>query len=300
LRLRLALRVSKVDPALGKTNAEKAVTDGVMTVVGEDATMKKNNNGDDFNGINSISVWSEFRMSASMESVLKGYEDPRIGEFFRKAPGTNDYDGLRNGLIATEQNLEPNTANFNSNVGPRYDGARKGDQRQDIMHPAEAFLLRAEGALNGWSMGGTAQEMYEMGIKTSMEQWGFTGAAVDAYIASEKTPIAPGDQQNSPAMANIPVKWGGSEATQREQIGTQKWLALYPDGLEAFAEVRRSNYPTLYPLVHSDNPDLPVGTQIKRIPFLAVEVQNNGAAVEAAKALLGGPDNCATPLWWDR
>jgi hypothetical protein len=108
------------------------------------------------------------------------------------------------------------------------------------------------------------------------------------------------DGINSPAMASISVKWGGFAAVQREQIGTQKWLALYPDGIEAWAEFRRTRYPKLYPVVHSDNADLPSGTFIRRIPFLVLEKNTNAAAVKAAEALLGGPDKPTTPLWWDK
>ena len=133
-----------------------------------------------------------------------------------------------------------------------------------------------------------------------MEGWGITGAAVTTYINSTKTPVAPGDQQQSAALSNIPVKWGATEAIQREQIATQKWLALYPDGIEAWAEFRRTRMPKLYPVVNSVNTDVPTTAVVRRIPFLLQEKQNNGAAVEAATKLLGGPDNAATPLWWDK
>jgi hypothetical protein len=58
----------------------------------------------------------------------------------------------------------------------------------------------------------------------------------------------------------------------------------------------------LYPVVHSDNPDItdPTTQWIRRIPFLLSEQQNNEAAVTAAVGLLGGPDKVTTPLWWDK
>ncbi|GAA4446519.1 SusD/RagB family nutrient-binding outer membrane lipoprotein [Nibrella saemangeumensis] len=307
LRLRLALRVSKVTPAVAKTQAEAAVAGGVMTDIADDAWMVKNLAGSDHNGLGRIAVWNEFRMSASMESVLKGYADPRIGIYFQPATTTNTFEGLRNGLTPAQLGEAINSNNANSNVGTRWvsgSGAAWTSNLtvpQNIMHAAEAYLLRAEGALNGWNMGGTAQAMYEKGIEMSMRQWGITAAdAITAYINSDKTPIAPEDGLKSPALSNIPVKWGATEAVQREQIGTQKWLALYPDGLEAFAEFRRTRFPKLYPIANSDNADLPAGTFIRRIPFLDVEKQTNGAAVKAAESLLGGPDKVSTPLWWDK
>ncbi len=46
------------------------------------------------------------------------------------------------------------------------------------MATAEAYFLRAEGALLGWNMGGTAKDLYEAGITNSMKQWGVTDAAI--------------------------------------------------------------------------------------------------------------------------
>jgi hypothetical protein len=42
-----------------------------------------------------------------------------------------------------------------------------------------------------------------------------------------------------------------------------------------------------------------VGTTIKRMTYLDPEKQTNGDAVNRAIQKLGGPDNCATKLWWD-
>jgi Susd and RagB outer membrane lipoprotein len=307
LRLRLALRISKVNPAKAKTEAEAAVSGGVLTDIGDDALMAKAEDGSDFNGLSGISVWNEFRMSASMESVLKGYEDPRIGIFFQPASATGTYEGIRNGLSPAQLGIAANSNDNNSNVGERWvkgKGSAWSGQNvtpQNILHTSEAFLLRSEGALNGWAMGGTAQEMYEKGIEASMKQWGIADAAkISAYVASTKTPVAPADQQASPALSNIPIKWGASEAVQREQIGTQKWLAVFPDGIEAWAEFRRTRFPKLYPTVNSENADIPQGQFLRRIPFIDFEKNTNKEAVNAAAALLGGADKASTPLWWDK
>jgi Susd and RagB outer membrane lipoprotein len=307
LRLRLALRISKVNPAKAKTEAEAAVTGGVLTDIGDDALMAKAEDGADFNGLSGISVWNEFRMSASMESVLKGYDDPRIGVYFQPASATGTYEGLRNGLSPAQLGIAANSNDNNSNVGERWvkgKGSAWTGQNvtpQNILHTSEAFLLRSEGALNGWAMGGTAQEMYEKGIEASMKQWGISDAAkISAYVASAKTPVAPADQQASPALSNIPVKWGATAAIQREQIGTQKWLAVFPDGIEAWAEFRRTRFPKLYPTVNSENADVPQGQFLRRIPFIDFEKNTNKDAVNAAAALLGGADKASTPLWWDK
>lgn len=310
LRLRLALRISNVDPARAKTEAEAAVAAGVMTTSpDDDALIERSTKGSDGNGLSIMSDWNEFRMSASMESVLKGYNDPRLPVYFLPAVNTGKYQGLRNGLSVDQLGKDANKADNNSHAGPRWASPAAGgistylSTSQNVMATAEAYFLRAEGALLNWNMNGTAKDLYNAGITNSLAQWGITDATiVNNYVNSMNTPIPPGDYLNSPAMTNIPVKFAADLATEKEQIATQKWLALFPDGMEAWADYRRSHILKLYPVVNSDNPDITnTSTQwIRRIPFLLSETQNNAAAVKAAVPLLNGPDKVTTPLWWDK
>jgi hypothetical protein len=329
LRLRLALRISKVDPARAKTEAEAAVADGVMTASaaitdpsamtsGDDAFVLRSAVGTDGNGLQAMSDWNEFRMSATMASVLKGYNDPRMPQFFLPAKNTGQYSGIRNGLTVDDIGLDPMKPDNNSHVGQRWSSTNVVDKNgavlgsatsiatgQNIMVTAESFFNRAEGALLGWNMGGqTAQQLYEEGIRQSLIQWNITDATVqNNYINSIATPIPPGDYFNSPAVSSIPVKWGATTDIQLQQIATQKWLALYPDGVEAWADFRRGHYMKMYPIIKSDNPNIPDPTTnwIRRLTFLLSEQQTNGDAVKAAEQLLGpGGDKISTPLWWDK
>ena len=311
LRLRLAMRISKVDPTRAKTEAEAAVAAGTLTdSPGDDAYVKRSLTGDDNNGLSIMSDWNEFRMSASMESVLKGYADPRMPVYFLPAQKTGTYEGERNGLTATQLTQAVNLQDANSHAGPRWASPSYGGNAdylstpQNVMATAEAYFLRAEGALLGWNMVGTAKELYDAGITNSMKQWGITDATtIQNYINSTNTPVAPNDYLNSPPVTNIPVKFDPSNvSTQNQQIALQKWLAMYPDGMEAWADYRRSRYLKLYPVANSDNPDITNTTTqwIRRIPFLLSETQNNKVAVDAAVPLLGGPDKVTTPLWWDK
>lgn len=318
LRLRLALRISKVDPARAKTEAEAAYASGVMTASpAEDALIKKSTVGADNNGLSIMSDWNEFRMSATMESVLKGYQDPRMqiywlpnGATKNNPNGTGQYDGLRNGLTSTQLTDAKNAPTANAKVGKRWSSPDfAGEDKyletpQNIMSVAESYFNRAEGALLGWNMGGTAKDLYEAGIANSMKQWGINdGAAIAAYTNSTNTPVAPQDFLNSPAVSNAPIRFAADAPTQKLQIAIQKWIAIFPDGNEAWADYRRARTFILYPVANSDNPDIPnPNTQwLRRIPFLLSEKQNNKAAVDAAVPLLGtGGDKVTTPLWWDK
>lgn len=301
LRLRLALRISGVEPGKARAEAEKAVAAGVMETNTHNAFMTVNANT--VHGLNVISDWGEgFVMSAAMESYLKGYDDPRMPEYFSPGVNSGEYRGIRNGLSTAQLAGSPkNTAGAASNVGPSFHVSRQTSNPFFVMYAAESYFLRAEGALNGWDMGGTAADLYAAGIRTSMHQWGITNeTAIGNYIGGTGAPVALDDMLASPAVSNVPVQFAADEATRRQQVATQKWLALYPDGIEAWAEVRRTGYPVLYPVVNSDNPDIPAGQFIKRIPYVDYEKQTNGPAVVEGVRLLGGPDVPTTPVWWDQ
>jgi hypothetical protein len=311
LRLRLAVRISAVDPSRAKTEGEAAAASGTLTTSpADDALIIRTKKGDDFNGL-SIMDWNEFRMSATMESVLKGYDDPRMPIYFLPAKTTGDYEGLRNGLTSADMAAPLNVPDANSHHGARWSSTEGLETPSNVMATAEADFLKAEGVLLGWNMGGgTAKSHYENGIRNSMYQWGITdNAVINAYIASGNTPIPPGDSQNSPAVSSAPVAFGATVALQKEQITIQQWLALYPEGVEAWADIRRSRAFKLYPVKQSDNPDLPnppninvpTNNWIRRIPFINDEKQTNGVEVGRAEPLLGsGGDKITTPLWWDK
>ncbi|WP_290795969.1 SusD/RagB family nutrient-binding outer membrane lipoprotein [Flavihumibacter sp. UBA7668] len=299
LRLRLAMRISGVDPARARTEAEAAVASGVLTSIEDNALMDVGPSSP--NGLNLMSPWGGFRMSASMESFFKGYDDPRMGEYYSPAEGTGEYNGVRNGLSVAQLAASPKNQGTNlSNVGPRFDVTKANENKLTVMYAAEAYFLRAEGALNGWNMGGTPKDLYEDGIATSMRQWGVTAeSAISAYTQGSSTPADLNDFLNSPAVSDIPVLFSTDPEIQREQVGTQKWIALYPDGIEAWAELRRTGYPRLYPLANSDNPDLPVPQIIRRFPYIESEYLTNFTAVQNAVSMLNGPDKPNTRVWWN-
>ncbi|HLA53618.1 MAG TPA: SusD/RagB family nutrient-binding outer membrane lipoprotein [Flavitalea sp.] len=299
LRLRLAIRISGVEPAMAKSEAEAAVAGGVMTELNDDAYLKSS--GVNYNGYLRQSGWNEFRMSNTMESYLVGYSDPRLEKYWQPSVNTGEYKGVRNGMnteqIVAPENEPDNTSGPSDYLLPE----NSATTPSTVMYTAEAYFLRAEGVLNGWEMGGTAKEFYNKGIEMSLRTWGVTDDdVINTYINSSAVPSAPGGYFNSPAVATIPVTFASADPeTQREQIGTQKWIALFPEGHEAWASIRQSGYPKLYPIIQSDNQAVHDGTFIKRIPFLNYDRDRNGPAVDAAEALLGGPDNISTPLWWD-
>lgn len=307
LRLRLAMRIRYADANLAKSEAEKAVRDGVMTDNADNAyllTFVASKNP-----FTTITNWGEFRMSALMESILEGYEDPRIGEYFSPAAeGDTDgdgspYEGLRNGQAKVDKVPALNTQHSDMAVKFLPEGKGGANPPIQVMVAAESYFLRAEGALLGWEMGGTAQELYEKGIETSMmERTSATPEEIAAYIRSTNTPVATGDAFNTQPSTDIPVAFESGAGLERklEQIITQKWIAIYPDGWEAFAELRRTGYPKIIPLLNSENPDLAPDEIFRRMTFVEGEFSNNAEATAAAISLLNGPNKNSTRVWWDQ
>lgn len=298
LRLRLALRISAVDPVMAQQEAESAVADGVMADVSDDAYLPSSTVN--YNGYCRQSGWNEFRMSATMESVLVGYADPRLPKIWQPALNTGKYSGVRNGMNTAEISNPANAPDNNSQNSDYFLPVSSSTTPNVVMRSAEAYFLLAEGALDGWNMGGTAEEFYNNGIKMSLKAYNITDpTVVNTYISSSNVPMAPGGYFNSPPVSNIPVKFSSDPATQREQIQQQKWIGLFPDGEEAWSSMRATGLPKRYPLIHSDNPAVPADSMIRRIPFLDYDRSRNAAGVAAAVSLLNGPDNIGTRLWWD-
>lgn len=309
LRLRLAMRVVKADPQLAKTQGEKALSaqGGLLSTPDDDAAFDQS--GDRANDIWLVTEsYGDNRLNAALATYMTGYDDPRLPKY--ATPATDPavkgkYVGIRIGSITGNNNKSDYVDYASLNTATTFNH----DAPQLIMTAAEVWFLKAEAALRGWSGAGAVKEDYEMGIKTSFKQWGITNSSVvNDYLSDQSgTPDDYVDPQNSgndaPALSDITIKWDASASKEEklERIITQKWLAIFPDGEEAWADYRRTGYPKLFPVVHNEsNGAVDTKVQIRRIPYPSTEYNNNGAAVnEAVDQMLDGPDNVGTRLWWD-
>lgn len=98
----------------------------------------------------------------------------------------------------------------------------------------------------------------------------------------------------------------GTKEEQLEQIITQKWISLFPNSQEAYAERRRTHYPRLYVRLESENLDVPANSLPVRLTYWTNEYNTNRAQVEAAIVKLNeessapNGDKATTKLWWDK
>lgn len=304
LRLRLAMRISDVDAATAKTEAEAALHNAYGVLEGADLVSVK---GASYtHPLATLSgSWEDIKMGAPAESILSGYGDPRLPKFYKPTLDTDalaanfTYKGIRQGCKLTLKSIYVNHSTLN---------IAKSDPAV-LMSAAEVYLLRAEGALKGWNMNGTAKELYEQGIASSMEQW---GVALGNYLSSDNVAAPYHDvkvQTNvndvdagSPYLNNVSPKWdeAASAETKLQKIITQKWIAMFPEGQEAWSEFRRTGYPKLFPVVENKSQGK-ISTEgfIKRINFSVNEKDRNPEGYQEAVSLLGGSDTGGTSLWWD-
>jgi hypothetical protein len=264
LRMRLAMRLSEVAPGVAQQQFASAHSAGGFESNADNAILWFVDNGYNRHPIHTYELSrNDHSVSATMVDTLKGLNDPRLPVYAKPNAG-GDYWGAPNGTL-----YDPPLDSV-SKIGHFYSRA---DAPGILMSLAELRFLQAEAAERGWIVA-DAGALYQQGIRAAMEFNGIAAAAIDEYMAQPRV-----------------VYQGGAEG--RRQIGLQKWLALFGQGVEAFAEWRRTGVPELLP-----GPDVLNDGRIPvRLFYPASEESLNRAAVEAAKARQGGA-TLDDPVWW--
>lgn len=280
LRAIMALRLSKVDPATGRSEFQKAIAAGVMTSNADNAAYEYQGEQTNENPYyNNYRSRYDYAVSATLANMLKGLNDPRLPVYAAPtAAGT--YVGLPYGTTGSDLSsytigtrTRPGSV---SQIGVAYSGQ---DAPSTWTSYARVLFTEAEAAHLGWIAGGdaAAATFYTQGITASMAQNGIT-TGVPAYLAQ------PGVAFNA--------------ANAVAQINTQKWIAGYMgNGWESWAEYRRTGYPQLIdPVPTALTPD-------KRIPRRQQYPQTeHDLNLENYNAVIArqGPDLLTTHVWWDK
>lgn len=303
MMLRLAMRTVYADEALAREYAEKAISnpEGVITSMEEIAKLSQ---GAEIVLKNPMTIingaYNDLRMGAEIYSYMVGYNDPRTDKYFVKAKngGKENFYPVFKSIDKVNSYLDKDK--FSSlnveDATPIY-----------IMKASEVAFLRAEGALRNWSMGGTAEDFYNKAIALSFVENGLSEAAAKNYCQDDfnvpaKFVDAANSANNQDAVSNITIKWeNGSFEESLERIITQKYIALFPDGQEAWSEFRRTGYPHIFParFVRSDA-EVSGITGPTRMVYSNKEYTDNLGNITKAVEMLGGQDLGCTRLWWDK
>jgi hypothetical protein len=245
-----------------------------------------------------VGSFDEFRLSKTLGDYLTSIQDPRLAVFARPteksvADGTPKIEGIPNGLEDTEalsynggpQNVSRVGLTFaclvcnDNGPAPAADAARS-----TIMSYAELQFILAEAREKNMIATGNAETYYLNGINANFD---FYEAIVPSSYNIDLT---------LPAgyLTQTEVAYTGSAADKLRKIGTQKWIALFFNGLEAWFDWRRTNIPALVPGQDNLNDDkIPV-----RYIYPTIEQSLNGTNRNEAVSRQGS-DNLNTRVWWD-
>ena len=298
LMLRLAMRVRYVAPELSKMWAEKAMSHaaGLIESVDDAAYISDKAGFRTRNAIFTIKgSYNDTRMGATIQSYLKGYNDPRMRVYFEGNTDVAVPPAIPSSAAAYEGAAKPNFGEFS----PTY-----------WFKDSEVAFLKAEAALAGYTVQGTAQGNYEKGVRLSFQENGLTDAQATTYLNGTTSPAPFVDVQalySAAAPSTVTVKWdnGASDEVKLERIITQKYLAIYPNGMEAWSEWRRTGYPRLIP-ANTNISDKGVVTSdghkdgVRSWPYPQKEINENSANVqEAISKYKKGSNTANVNVWWD-
>lgn len=281
IRMIIALRLSKADPATGKTEfaaaqAEGGLSGGSHTILYRYLSDANNQNPWYNNYV--IGKRYDYAISETIVSALKTRNDPRL-PVFATPTGTGTYVGMPYGLTNPPDGVSTGTLDELGTVSLIGAAFRQQNSPAAVTTYAQILFAQAEAAHLGWIAGGetAAADFYLQGIEASLEQFGVE-AGYSAYVAQ-------------PAVAYNPAK-------AVELIQTQKWIAGYlGNGYEAWAEWRRTGYPVLTPA--RDAAPISGGQIPRRQAYPLTERDLN---TENYNIVIGrqGPDELTTRTWVDQ
>ncbi|WP_202928017.1 SusD/RagB family nutrient-binding outer membrane lipoprotein [Cyclobacterium salsum] len=252
--------------------------------------------------------FDEYRLSTTVEGYLKDLSDPRLFAYFQptNASGAGiigapeDYAGVPNGL-ADEDALDYSPtgdpdrggSNFISRVGLLFSCLVCSDYASPIgfqtmlMGYSELQFLLAEAREKGYISVGDAGTYYENGIKASFDYY------EERLRVANLTELADVVQPEAGYYSQQDVAYTGSQQEKLEKIGTQKWLALFFNGLEGWFDWRRTGIPEIEP-----GPAAYIETVPVRFMYpTGVQALNKENYEQAVS--VQGQDRITTRVWWD-
>ena len=229
-----------------------------------------------------IGSFNEFRASQTLMTKLQALNDARLPIFFRPTPATEGtaepvYVGIPNGLNDVDALQFNGGPQFQSRISDLFYEQAVSSRglsiaKGVIMTYAELQFLLAEASAKGLIANKT-DEYYKSGIRASFEYYGLT--ADDTYL-NQADVVLTGVQQDDLV-----------------KIGTQKWIASFYQGMEAWFDWRRTGIPALVAGPSNQNNDLIPVRFIYPIKEQSLNGDNRAEAVARQ-----GADNINTKMWY--
>jgi hypothetical protein len=302
--MRVAMRMSNVDPATAKAIFTEAASNGTFQSDDDSAFFKQvlGNGGDvNFNGT-SLAMSNlpggggdnNAKISKTLMDFMNKTKDPRkmiltggIGNPYESKSTWNTNPaaqiGLPNGYNSTTiKNIVPGfvTVHEYSFINPEI---IELDDPSPFITYAETELMKAEAAMKGW-ISSPAEEHFRKGVAAAIGSWTKFGASV-----------APNAGEISAFTTSLGFTTA-SNADKMRLIGEQYWMATYLNHIESWANWRRTGYPVLVPTSDPNNDTN--GTIPRRLRYYEDEIGSNPQNYATAIARQG-EDRLTTRIWWD-
>lgn len=316
LMLRMAVRVHFKDQALAQEYINKATdpANGGLIVQANQVAKVASSSKLPLRSpyLASVDEYKETRMGATIWAYLDGFKDPRNEKLFKEAEDPRiELYGLPKRMPLAPTGSQPKTDERAKASVPRV------IEKNEVIwfRASETKFLLAEAALYGLYNNESAQSLYEAGIKLSFEELGASGAkeyysqadVKPSELSSALNSIYSSPYSDNISNGNIVPLWdeNASQEKKLQRIITQKYIALYPNAIEAWTEYRRTGYPYIM-----KPQDASAITRIggvfggkertpERFSFPASSYSNN-PNLSVIPKLLGGKDEGITKLWWVR
>lgn len=213
-----------------------------------------------------VAGWDEMRITTTFYDRLKGHNDPRMTIIMDKN-GAGQYLGMAPGQPVSD--LAANYDKYKSDYCDIGTFFTQGDTQFMLYSTSEAYFLLAEAASKGY-VKGSASDYYQKGIKASMDYYGVSSGDAQTFIAG------------------VPYS--------TDNMYEQFWIALFPNGPQAWDLVRRTGKPAIKPLLYTwpENNEMP-----RRFSYSTDELRYNNANTTEAINRMGG-DSQYTRIWWDK
>jgi len=257
---------------------------------------------------NALYTRTDQAISETMVNWLKARTDPRIHIYGQPTPNSVatpplDYVGFQNGRGITSASFPAVSL-----LGTKIAYTEKAplyvlclDEVQFII--AEYYKRAGNDA--------AAKVAYEAGVAASMERWGIIdgGNVFPSWGKGTITTSAVGIPVDYAAyLANPLVAWGGTDAQKFQRICEQRWAGMYGQGVEAYAEVRRTGFPERifeYKLEGAYYPNLGLPIRLQYALSEDTYNTNNVAAARTAQNIesinegMFSSNGTSSQLWWN-
>lgn len=287
LMLRLALRIADVDQATAVEYIQKAVSGGLMTsnddicLITHSSELEMNRNQLGVSMVRELDNGT-YTMAKYWIDWLQERNDPRLA--IVALPNIDgEYKGLPNGytpssIIEVEGVDDVDIHTFYS----KFNTAICNENSPNIfLTYAEVELMLAECVERGF-INGNAELHYNNGVEAALKMF----TIYDEALVVDQALIDTYLEENAYDPANA-----------LQQINEQYWAANFLNPIEAYANVRRSDYP-----VFPDNPYISNETNGKmptRMIYPLSESINNADSYGVAVSKLSGGDKITSKVWWD-